>query len=54
MKKDIVLTVRVDEEMYTLIHAEANKDERTIAWMVRKLISEALQAKGLIKPTKAD
>jgi hypothetical protein len=52
MKKDIILTVRVDEKMYSQIHFLAKKDDRTQAWMVRRLLEEALQARGLIKAKK--
>ena len=46
MKKEIVLSLRVDEEMHKLIHSEAQKDERTLAWMARKLLEEALLSRG--------
>jgi predicted transcriptional regulator len=52
MKKDIILTVRVDEKMYSHIHTLAKKDDRTHAWMIRRLLEEALQARGLIKAKK--
>jgi len=45
MKKTILLTVRIDEKMHELISTEANSDERTIAWMARRLIKEALRAR---------
>lgn len=52
MKKDIILTVRVDEKIHSLIHSLAKKDDRTLAWMIRRLLEEALQAEGLIKAKK--
>ena len=52
MKKDIILTVRVDEKMYSLIQTLAKEDDRTQAWMTRRLLEEALQARGLIKAKK--
>lgn len=52
MKKDIILTVRVDEKIHSLIHSLAKKDDRTLAWMIRRLLEEALQARGLIKAKK--
>jgi hypothetical protein len=52
MKKDIILTVRVDEKMYSHIHTLAKKDDRTHAWMIRRLLEEALQERGLIKANK--
>ena len=48
MKKDIVLTVRVDEKMYSVITRLAKKDDRTVAWMSRKLIEESLQKRKLL------
>jgi len=52
MKKDVVLTVRIDSKMHSLIHSLARSDERTIAWMARKLIEEALRARNLISNGK--
>jgi predicted transcriptional regulator len=52
MKKDIILTVRVDEKMYSLIQSLAKEDDRTQAWMTRRLLEVALQARGLIKAKK--
>lgn len=47
MKKDLVLTVRVDAEMNSIVQSLAKKDDRTVAWMLRKLITEALEARGI-------
>lgn len=52
MKKEVVLTVRVDPEIKEIISSIAEKDDRTIAWVTRSLISEALQARKLLKPKK--
>ena len=52
MKKDIILTVRVDEKMFSHINNLAKKDDRTNAWMIRRLLEEALQSRGLIKDKK--
>ena len=52
LKKDMILTIRVDEEMDRAIQTLAEEDERTTAWMVRKLIEEALIARGVIKAPK--
>ncbi|BBO77797.1 hypothetical protein DSCW_52140 [Desulfosarcina widdelii] len=52
MKKDIVLTLRVDSEMDQIIRSLAESDERTVAWVTRKLIEEALIARNLLKPKK--
>jgi hypothetical protein len=47
MKKTIVLTVRVDEEINSVIQTLAEEEDRTVAWIIRKLIDEALEARGL-------
>lgn len=52
MKKVILLTVRIDEVMHELICREAEKDERAISWMARKLLDEALRARELLKSAK--
>jgi hypothetical protein len=49
MRKEIVITARVTPRTKETIQSLADKDERTLAWMVRKLIVEALQARGLLK-----
>ncbi len=54
MKKEVVITVRVDSETDDIIRSLAKKDDRTIAWTTRKLITEALEArKLLLKPLKS-
>jgi len=52
MKKDVILTVRVTEEVNAVIQDLANQDDRTVAWMLRKLLDEALQARGLSQGEK--
>ena len=52
MKKEVVITARVTVEMKEIIQSLADKDERTPAWIVRKLLTEALEAKGLLKKAK--
>jgi hypothetical protein len=49
MKKEIVITARVDSDIDKIIRELAKKDDRTIAWITRKLISEALESRGLLK-----
>jgi predicted transcriptional regulator len=49
MKKEIVITARVDSDIDKVIRELAKKDDRTIAWVTRKLISEALESRGLLK-----
>ena len=50
MKKENIITFRLPSEIKAIIESLADKDERTTGWMVRKLITEALDARGLIKP----
>ncbi len=52
MKKDVLLTVRIDEIMHELIRREAVKDERAVSWIARKLLEEALRSRGLLKSDK--
>ena len=40
--------------MKEIIQSLADKDERTVAWMVRKLLTESLTARGLLKTKKRD
>jgi len=54
MKKEVIITARITSEMKEIIQSIADKDERTVAWMVRKLLIEALTAKGLLKTKKRD
>jgi len=48
MKKEVVISVRVDSEIKDMISSIAKKDDRTIAWVTRCLITEALQARRLL------
>jgi hypothetical protein len=52
MKKEVVITARITPEIKDIIQSLADKDERTLAWMVRKLLLEALEARGLLKKQK--
>ncbi len=45
MKKVDVLTVRVDSEMGEALRALALADERSVAWIARRLITEALETR---------
>ncbi|MEE9614465.1 MAG: hypothetical protein V3W31_05855 [Thermodesulfobacteriota bacterium] len=38
--------------MTEAIRSLAGRDERTFAWMVRKLLAESLEARGLLKGKK--
>jgi predicted transcriptional regulator len=49
MKKEVVVTVRVDAEINEIIRTLAKADDRTVAWVARKLITEALEARNLLK-----
>jgi predicted transcriptional regulator len=46
--KDSIITVRVTPETKSIIQSLAEEDDRTLAWMVRKLLIEALHARGLL------
>jgi hypothetical protein len=48
MKKDVIITARVTYETKETIQSLADKDERTLAWVIRKLILEALEARNLL------
>ncbi len=54
MKKEVIITARITLEMKEIIQSLADKDERTVAWMVRKLLIESLTARGLLKTKKRD
>lgn len=54
MKKDVSLTVRIDEEMYAAVKKLAAKDERTVRWMFRKLAEEALVARKALRKRKPE
>lgn len=49
MKKETIITVRVTSEIKSVIDSLAEEDDRTLAWMVRKLLMEALEARGLLE-----
>ena len=49
MKKIIVLTVRIDSDTSEAIKALAQADDRSLAWVARTLIIEALKARKLLK-----
>ena len=48
MKKIVVLTVRLDSETGEAIRVLAQADDRSVAWVARKLITEALEARKLV------
>jgi predicted transcriptional regulator len=53
MKKEVILSVRVDSDIDDILRTLAKKDDRTVAWIVRKLIIEALEARKLLKTKPA-
>lgn len=44
-KKTVSITVRVEEEIASKITQLANQDERSISYIIRKLLIEALEKK---------
>ncbi len=44
-----VRSVRVDSDIDDIFRTLAGKEDRTVAWIVRKLIVEALEARKLLK-----
>ena len=54
MKKETIITVRLPSEIKDVIQSLADSDERTVGWMVRKLLTEALEARDLLKAKLKD
>ena len=50
MKKVVVLTVRLDEATGEIIHALARAEDRSIAWVARALLLEALDSRKGLQP----
>jgi predicted transcriptional regulator len=48
VKQDVIITIRLAEEIKETIQSLADKDERTLGWMARKLILEALEIRNLL------
>jgi predicted transcriptional regulator len=48
-KKESILGVRVEADLEEQIRMLAEKEDRSVSWMLRHLIIEGLQAKGLAK-----
>ncbi len=54
MKKETIITVRLPSKIKDVIQSLADNDERTVGWMVRKLLTEALEARDLLKAKLKD
>ncbi|MFZ3072632.1 MAG: hypothetical protein WA162_05260 [Thermodesulfobacteriota bacterium] len=54
MKKEVIITARITSEMKEIIRSLAEKDKRTLGWMVRNLLIESLGARGFLKTKKKD
>ena len=52
MKKNITLGVRVEAEIEEQIKSLAEKEDRSVSWMIRHLVLAGLEAKG-IRPGRA-
>jgi hypothetical protein len=50
VKKEVIITARITPEIKEIIQSLADKDERTLGWIVRKLLLEALESRGVLKP----
>ena len=50
MKKIAIITIRLDSQTDEIIRALARADDRSVAWIARTLIIEALRARNLLKP----
>jgi len=46
-KKDITLGVRVDADLEEQIKSLAEKEDRSVSWILRHLILEGLKVKGI-------
>ena len=49
MKKSVVLTIRVDDETSDAIRSLALADDRSVAWIARTLLIEALTTRKRLK-----
>lgn len=49
MKKETVLSVRVEPDIEEILRKLAEKDDRTVAWVIRNLLIEALEGRKLLK-----
>ncbi len=54
MKKAGLIGVRVPEDIKDIIQRLADEDERTLSYVARKLIFEALERRGLIAREPSD
>jgi len=52
MKKDVSMTVRLEAPLGEAVQKLANDDDRSIGYVLRQLIIEALQARKLRPPKK--
>lgn len=53
MKKEVMIAARITAEMKETIQSLAERDDRTLAWMVRKLLTEALEKRRLLGSKKS-
>ena len=47
-KKNVLIGVRVDEELAAVLKELAEKQDRSVSYITRNLLADALKAKGLI------
>lgn len=48
----MTVSVRIDEETERIVKTLADRDDRTMGYVIRQLVDEALKARGLIKAKK--
>ncbi|MCF6148173.1 MAG: hypothetical protein E3K37_05895 [Candidatus Kuenenia sp.] len=54
IKKETIIPVRLPSEIKDIIQSLTDSDERTVGWMVHKLLTEALEARNLLKTKPKD
>lgn len=53
-KKNVLIGVRVDEELAAVLKDMAEKEDRSVSYITRHLLIDALKAKGLMKKGRGE